>query len=131
MYHHVSLELRAADADAEVAFWQLLGFTEVEPHESLKGRARWLQADDGTGHQLHLLFTDLPAIPAGGHIAIVRPAYQAALAAVRAAGFEVRDHTPYWDSPRAFARSPAGHRTEIMEFAPRQQATGDGTPRRR
>ena len=119
MLHHVSLEVRPADADAEAGFWVRLGFVEIPPHASLVGRARWLQADDGSGQQIHLLLTAEPAIPAGGHVAIVRPQYARTLDAARAAGLDVRDHTPYWDSPRAFVRSPAGHRVEVMEFAPR------------
>ena len=42
--HHVSLELEEHDVAAEVAFWELLGFTEMTPPGALAERARWVSA---------------------------------------------------------------------------------------
>ena len=52
-------------------------------------------------------------------MAVVVGDYDATLDALRGAGFEPDSRTPYWDSPRAFVRCPAGHRVELMAFAPR------------
>ncbi len=70
MIQHVGLEIRAHDADAEVAFWALLGFAEVDPPDaSLAQRSRWVQ--DDAGFQVHLLWADAPTVPDTGHLAVV------------------------------------------------------------
>jgi catechol 2,3-dioxygenase-like lactoylglutathione lyase family enzyme len=118
--HHASLEIRRDGADAEVAFWALLGYPEIPAlTESLAARSRWLQDRGPSRHQIHLVYEDDPTILRRAHLAIVRDDYDATLAALRAAGFDVVDREPYWDSPRAFVHSPAGHRIEVMAFAPR------------
>ncbi len=117
MIHHVSLEVREAAADAEVAFWALLGFAEVAPPRALAGTSRWVQ-DAASAQQVHLLFADPPTVPAGAHVAIVRPAYDAQLATLRDAGLEVLVRREYWGAPRCFVRSPAGHRVEVMQAPP-------------
>jgi catechol 2,3-dioxygenase-like lactoylglutathione lyase family enzyme len=114
---HVSLETRPADADAEVAFWALLGFTAVEPPTSLSDRATWLQAPDGFA-QIHLLYADAPVAAPQGHVAVVAPSFDATVTALRDAGFAVEPRTPHWGAPRAYVRSPGGHRVELMAFAP-------------
>lgn len=119
MLHHASLEIPRDAAGAEVAFWALLGYAEVPPPTAgLAARSRWVQDADGTC-QIHLVYEDEPVIPPGAHVAIVRPDYEATLARARAAGVTVLERTPYWGSPRAFVISPAGHRVEVMAFAPR------------
>lgn len=114
---HVALEVRSADAEAELAFWALVGLGEVDVPEGLRGASRWAQAADGT--QIHLLLSDDPQVPPEGHAALV-PAgdYDAVLAALRAAGHEVRSRAEHWGVPRSFARTPAGHRVELMAAAP-------------
>lgn len=120
MLHHASLEIRQDGAEAEVAFWALLGYPEIAPLTTdLARRSRWLQDAGPSRHQIHLVYEDDPTILRRAHLAIVRPAYEETCAALRAAGFEVVDREPYWESPRAFVHSPAGHRIEIMAFAPR------------
>ncbi len=121
MIHHVSLEITQAGADAEVAFWALLGYEEIAaPTPELAARSRWLQdAAQAFGDQIHLVYEDEPTILRRAHVAVVRPAYADTLAALRDAGFTALDREPYWDSPRAFVHSPAGHRIEVMAFAPR------------
>jgi catechol 2,3-dioxygenase-like lactoylglutathione lyase family enzyme len=117
MLHHVSLEVREAAADEEVAFWALLGFDEVAPPAALAGTSRWVQ-DAASAQQIHLLFEDRPTVPHGAHVAIVRPQYDAQLAALRAAGLEVLVRREYWGAPRSFVRSPGGHRVEVMQAPP-------------
>ncbi len=113
---HVSLEVPAAAGDAEEAFWALLGFGALEVPDALAGRARWVGPGDGT--QVHLLLTDDAVVPVQGHAAVVVPDLPAAAAALRAAGLEVQDRAEHWGAPRAFTRSPAGHRVELMAAPP-------------
>lgn len=115
MIQHVALEVREQDVAACVRFWALLGFEQVDPPEALAARAAWLQAGET---QVHLLFADAPAIAPEGHVAVVAGDYDATLAALRAAGFQPEPRTQHWGSPRAFVRSPGGHRVEVMAFAP-------------
>jgi hypothetical protein len=49
---------------------------------------------------------------------VVAPDYDAAIAALRAAGHRVDDRARHWGSPRAFAAAPGGHRVEVMAFPP-------------
>lgn len=121
MLHHASLEITREGADAEVAFWALLGYEEIAAlTPSLAARSRWVQDASGASrHQIHLVYEAEPTILRRAHLAVVRPAYDETLAALRAAGFAVLEREPYWDSPRAFVHSPAGHRIEVMAFAPR------------
>lgn len=115
MIGHVALELRQIHAEACAGFWQLLGFERVQPPEALVERALWLQRGDT---QIHLLFDTQPVVPLAGHVAVVVEDYDATLRALEVASVEVRPRTEYWGSPRAFVRCPAGHRVEIMAFAP-------------
>ncbi len=115
MIHHVGLEVTPADADGEVAFWALLGFSEVEPPGSLGERSRWVERD---GRQIHLLLSDLPVIAAQGHVALHAPDYEAVCERLRAARFQVEPREQHWGAPRAFVRSPAGHRVELMAAPP-------------
>jgi catechol 2,3-dioxygenase-like lactoylglutathione lyase family enzyme len=116
---HVALETRPADAGALVAFFALLGFDEVEPPPPLRGRTRWVQRG---ATQVHVLFAEDPVAPPAGHVAVVAPDYEAALAALRAAGHEVADRAQHWGSPRAFATAPGGHRVEVMARPPAPMA---------
>lgn len=113
--HHVALETGPGDVDDLVAFFGLLGFEEVDPPPALRERARWVQR---AGTQIHVFFADAPVVPPSGHVAVVVPDYDAALAALRAAGHRVDDRSPHWGSPRAFATAPGGHRVELMQFPP-------------
>jgi catechol 2,3-dioxygenase-like lactoylglutathione lyase family enzyme len=115
MIQHVALEVREREVEACVRFWALLGFAAVDVPEALAARSRWLQAG---ATQIHLLFAAEPVAAPEGHVAVVVEDYDATLAALRAAGFEPAMRTEYWGSPRAFVRCPAGHRVELMAFAP-------------
>ncbi len=113
--HHVSLEVREAEASAEVSFWALLGFSEVEAPETLRGRTRWLARADT---QVHLLFSEAPVVPPDGHVAVVTPAFAEVSARLAAVGRIPEMRTEHWGVPRAFVSSPAGHRVELMAAPP-------------
>jgi catechol 2,3-dioxygenase-like lactoylglutathione lyase family enzyme len=112
---HVAIEVREIDIAPCVRFWALLGFERVEPPATLAARSAWVQAG---GTQVHLLFAEDPVVPREGHVAVVVGDYDATLAALHEAGFEPDPRTQHWGSPRAFVRCPAGHRVEVMAFAP-------------
>ena len=115
MIQHVALETSRSDADAANAFWRLLGFEPVRPPEALRDRADWLQKD---GTQIHLLWSEEPVAPPEGHAAVVVGDYDATLERLRAAGHEIDPRTEHWGAPRAFVRSPGGHRVEVMAAPP-------------
>lgn len=112
---HVALEVREADADAEVAFWALLGFGEVAPPGTLRTRSRWLQR---AATQVHLRFADTPVVPSQGHVAVVAEAFAETCARLAAAGRIPELRAEHWGAARAFVSSPAGHRVELMAAAP-------------
>ena len=115
MLQHVANETRREDVGAVLAFWALLGFEPVEPPRSLRGRTHWVERG---GTQIHLLLTDDPVVPPSGHAAIVVDDYDAALAALRAAGHPVESRAEHWGAPRAFATDPSGHVVELMSAPP-------------
>jgi catechol 2,3-dioxygenase-like lactoylglutathione lyase family enzyme len=112
---HAAIEVRREDVDACLHFWWLLGFERVAAPDALAERSAWVQAGDT---QVHLLFAEEPVVPPEGHVAVVVGDYDGTLAALREAGFEPDPRAEHWGSPRAFVRSPAGHRVELMAFAP-------------
>ena len=115
MIQHVAIEIRAADVAECVRFWALLGFAQVPAPEALAARSTWVQAG---ATQIHLLYSDEPVVAPEAHVAVVVADYEATLQALRDAGFEPAARREYWGSPRAFVRCPAGHRVEVMAFAP-------------
>jgi len=112
---HVALEVRERDADAEVAFWALLGFAEVTPPRTLAGRTRWVQR---AGTQVHLLFAEEPVVPPHGHVAVVAEAFAEVCARLAAVGRIPELRAEHWGAPRAFVSSPAGHRVELTAAPP-------------
>lgn len=112
---HVSLEIRAADADAEVRFWELLGFEPDEVPGELAHRTTWVHAG---GQQIHLLHAEEPVIPPQAHVAVVCRDYEATQERLRAAGFPVDERRRYWGAPRCLTRSPSGHVVEVMAAPP-------------
>jgi catechol 2,3-dioxygenase-like lactoylglutathione lyase family enzyme len=112
---HVALETRPDAVEAEVAFWALLGFARVDPPAALTHRATWLQAG---ATQVHLLHAEEPVTAPQGHVAVVCPAFEATVAALEAAGHAVEPRTAHWGAARAYVRSPAGHRVELMAAPP-------------
>ena len=112
---HAALEVRAGDADAEVAFWALLGFAEVAVPAGLAGRARWVER---RGTQIHLYLTEEPVVPPHGHVAVVAEAFAEVAARLAAVGRIPELREEHWGAPRAFVSSPAGHRIELMAAPP-------------
>jgi catechol 2,3-dioxygenase-like lactoylglutathione lyase family enzyme len=112
---HVTVELREADAEAEVEFWKLLGFERVEPPSPINEIALWVQRE---GTQIHFLFTDEPVVPQGGHAAVVVEDWPATFAALQEAGFAPEEHRRPWGAARAFVNTPSGHLVEFMEYPP-------------
>lgn len=113
---HVALEVRREDVAAEVGFWALIEFEAVSPPDSLAERSAWV-ARGAT--QVHLLFADAPVIPAEGHVALVLgDAFGAACERLRAAGHAPEPRAEHWGAARAFVRTPAGHRVELMAAGP-------------
>jgi catechol 2,3-dioxygenase-like lactoylglutathione lyase family enzyme len=116
MLQHASLEVPPDRVRDCVAFWALLGFTEMAAPPKLGGRFTWVERE---GTQIHLIPSDDPAPPATeGHVAVVAPDHAATVAALHAAGFETSPATDAWDAPRAFVRCPAGHLVEVMGRPP-------------
>jgi catechol 2,3-dioxygenase-like lactoylglutathione lyase family enzyme len=112
---HVSLEVRRQDVADAVAFWALLGFEPVPAPGSLVASSAWVQRDE---QQIHLMFEDEPVVPPRGHVAVVAADYDATTARLRDAGFELEPREEHWGAPRAFVRTPGGHRVEIMAAPP-------------
>ena len=115
MLQHVTLEVRADQVEPCVRFWGLLGFEPMLPPPILRDGFRWV-AREGT--QIHLVTVDAPSVAERGHVAVLAPDYEDALAALRDAGFELKAGSNAWDAPRTFVRDPAGHRVEIMSAPP-------------
>jgi catechol 2,3-dioxygenase-like lactoylglutathione lyase family enzyme len=115
LIHHVAVETRREEAEACAAFFRRLGFVAVEPPETLRDRALWLQRGPT---QVHLMFSDDPVVPPAGHLAVVVDDYDAMLEHLRRAGHPVEPRPEHWGSPRAFVHDPAGHVVEIMAFPP-------------
>jgi catechol 2,3-dioxygenase-like lactoylglutathione lyase family enzyme len=113
--HHVSLETRPADVEAELGFWALLGFEQVDPPATLAERTAWVQR---AGTQVHLLFAEETVVPPEGHVAVLAEPWEAVVTRLEAAGFDVEPRQRHWGAARAFVRSPGGHRVEIMAAPP-------------
>lgn len=104
MIQHVAYE--CPDLAAEVAFWETLGFAQVD---ALVPGWRWLERG---GTQVHLREGD--ATVAAGHVAVVVEDYERVRAALGGA-----PRSEYWGAPRTQVRSPAGHLVELMAAPPR------------
>jgi catechol 2,3-dioxygenase-like lactoylglutathione lyase family enzyme len=111
---HVSLEVRPDQVRDCVAFWEQLGFREIEPPPTLR-RFTWVERD---GTHIHLVPVDDPAVPREGHSAVVADDAEAVVRALRGAGFDPRPGSNAWDAPRWFVHDPAGHRVEVMSAPP-------------
>jgi catechol 2,3-dioxygenase-like lactoylglutathione lyase family enzyme len=112
--HHVGIEVRPADIEAAVAFFELVGFERVEPPETLR-KYTWLERE---GTQVHLMPEEKPTVPAPGHLAVVAPDFEATVARLRERGFEVEPRREHWGAPRALVIAPGGHRVELMAAPP-------------
>jgi hypothetical protein len=115
LLHHVSIEVAPAQIERATEFWRLLGFTSLQPPPALSGSAVWLERQ---GTQVHLISAENPTVPDQGHLAVIPPDFETALARLREAGFEVSGKRELWGSPRALAIAPGGHRVELIRNAP-------------
>ena len=115
MIHHVTLECRRAHRDALHRFFGALGFAPLDVPASLAARADWLEAG---GTQVHLLWQDDPVVPRAGHCAVRVADHDAAVAALRQAGFAVEARTQHWNAPRSYATTPGGHTVEVFDTPP-------------
>ena len=115
MLQHVSLEVRPDQVRDCVAFWELLGFTEIEPPPILRDRFTWVERD---GTHIHLVPVDDPAVSKEGHTAVVAPEGETTVQTLGEHGFEPRPGSNAWDAPRWFVTDPAGHRVEVMSAPP-------------
>ena len=112
---HVSLEVDPALLEEEVRFWELLGFSRVEPPEGIGESSVWM----GAGEQaIHLLAVGAPVVPAKGHVALVDPELGRTAEALGDAGHPVQEAAPHWGAERVKATSPAGHLVELMAAPP-------------
>jgi catechol 2,3-dioxygenase-like lactoylglutathione lyase family enzyme len=111
---HVLLEVRPDQVRDCVAFWELLGFREVEPPPLLRDRFTWVERG---GTQIHLVGVDEPVIPNEGHTAVVAPDDDV-IARLDQHGFTPREGSNAWGAPRWFFHDPAGHRVEVMSAPP-------------
>lgn len=103
-----------ADIEAAAGFFELLGFERVEPPETLR-KYTWLERE---GTQVHLMPEAAPTVPSPGHLAVVVPDFEAAVARLRERGFEVEPKRQHWGEARALAIAPGGHRVELMAAPP-------------
>ena len=115
MIQHVALEVSRDQVDACVEFYELLDFERVEPPESLRERAAWVERG---GTQVHLLYVEEPQTLPAGHVAVVVDDWQSTFERLREAGHSVEPRREHWGSPRAYVRDPAGHLVELMAFPP-------------
>ena len=121
MLQHVTLEVGRDQVRDCVRFWELIGFTELEPPPSLRDRFTWVGWE---GTHIHLQPVDEPTVPRSGHAAVVAADAERAVAALRDAGFDPQPGSDAWDAPRWFVRDPAGHRVEIMSAPPPSVSVG-------
>ena len=110
---HVTLEVREADAPAEVAFWALLGFAEVQPPAGMERRSRWVEGG-GTAGPPRVRGRD-PVVPTRGHVGVVAADFDATVAALRDGR-----------SPRRPARRALGRGAGLRAHAGRPHRRGDG-----
>lgn len=113
----MTLEVAPEDVERSLEFWALLGFERVEAPATLAATFAWVERD---GTQVHLERNPAPVVPPHGHAAVVVADFDAALAGLRAAGFEVAPGRPHWGAARAKALAPGGHTVELMSFPPPQ-----------
>jgi catechol 2,3-dioxygenase-like lactoylglutathione lyase family enzyme len=118
---HVTLEVRPDQVRDCVRFWELLGFVELEPPPMLRDRFTWIGRE---GTHIHLVPIEEPAIASQGHTAVVAPDHEAALAALKDAGFDPQPGSNAWNAPRWFVRDPAGHLVELMSDPPPSVTVG-------
>ncbi len=112
MLQHVSIEVPPQDAERFGQMLGLIGFREVEAPPELGGLIPWYERE---GTQVHMIITEGASVPVLGHAAFVARDFDADVAALEEAGFEVEEHQQLWGARRSFILAPGGHRVELME----------------
>ncbi len=121
MIDHVSFAVPPGKAGECATFYELLGFTRVEPPAGLGERSIWLARGSSA---IHLMFRDGDGVdveasePGRGHVAFVVDDYDALLGLLAAAGVSTESRTAYWGAPRCYTQDPAGNRVELMAAPP-------------
>jgi len=115
MLHHVAIELRPAEVERAVEFFELLGFERVEPPPALAEGFTWLERE---GTQVHLMHEEQAVVAPRGHLAVVVGDFDAVLRKLEESGFETRPGRQHWGARRAHAVAPGGHRVELMAAPP-------------
>ena len=110
--HHVNLGVLPGGIEAEGLFLtQCLGYREVEPPASARGRAFWFETDDGT--QVHLRVDADHRAAAIAHTALEIGAELDAVAErLRGADIEFEDRR-FDDRRTLICADPAGNRWEL------------------
>jgi catechol 2,3-dioxygenase-like lactoylglutathione lyase family enzyme len=119
---HVTLEVKPDQVRDCVAFWELLGFSEMAPPPLLRDRFTWVERE---GTQIHLVPVDAPIAAREGHVAVIADDFEATLGRLTNAGYLLREGTNAWDAPRSFVRDPAGHLIEVMSKPPQPPWPGE------
>jgi catechol 2,3-dioxygenase-like lactoylglutathione lyase family enzyme len=114
MLHHVGIEVTPGAIRRTVELFELLGFEQVEPSETLR-EFTWLERE---GTQVHLMPSESPAVPSPGHTAVVAPDFEVTIAKLREHGFELEARREHWGAARALTFTPDGHRVELMAHPP-------------
>jgi catechol 2,3-dioxygenase-like lactoylglutathione lyase family enzyme len=114
MLHHIGIEVAPEDIPRAAELFELLGFERVQPPPTL-AEFTWLERDRT---QVHLMPEPNPVSPPRGHLAVVVPDFEAVLAALRGAGFELEPAREHWGAARARVLAPGGHRVELMSAPP-------------
>ncbi|MBJ7332805.1 MAG: hypothetical protein JHC95_23115 [Solirubrobacteraceae bacterium] len=115
MIQHVSVDVPRGSADDAVAFWALLGFTEVTPPEALRGTWRWVERE---GTQIHLRGADDAVPPSGWHVAVVVADFEATVEHLQTAGFAFAPGREIWGASRGKTTAPGGVEVELMASSP-------------
>jgi catechol 2,3-dioxygenase-like lactoylglutathione lyase family enzyme len=122
MLQHVTLEIAPGQVDDCVAFWALLGFERMDPPPMLRDHFIWVARGET---QIHLNPQPDPLATRYGHVAVVAPDFDGALAALVEAGFTPEEGSNAWDAPRSFVRDPAGNLVEVMSRSPQPPWPGE------
>jgi hypothetical protein len=119
MLHHVALEIRPEDIEADSSFWALAGFERVEVPEALGDGYAWFEKG---GTQIHLMPVDEPVIPPRGHVAVIARDFEETLSRLADGGFEATESRNLWGHRRVKVTCPSGHRVELMAAPPTRSA---------
>lgn len=115
MLQHVTLEVAPGDIERSIAFWDLLGFEQVEPPAALAETFVWVEH---AGTQIHLERNESPSVPPHGHAAVVVADFEGTVERLKDHDFEVVAGREHWGAARAKATAPGGHRVELMAAPP-------------